>query len=95
VVVALADNSQHVWKEAGSDGVRKVTATLNVDALVCYTLKIRMVDTGVVVEKIVVGFAVPAPRFRAFAAARQPVIPASYLGPPESYRHLPSALPEN
>jgi hypothetical protein len=54
-----------------------------------------MVDPGLVLEKIVVGFAAPSPRFRGFADAPQPAIPASYLGPSESYHHLPSALPEH
>jgi hypothetical protein len=95
VVDALAYNSQHAWEEAVSDGVRKVTTTLNVDAPGYHTLKIRMVDPGLVLEKIVVGFAAPSPRFRGFADAPQPAIPASYLGPSESYHHLPSALPEH
>jgi hypothetical protein len=95
VVDALADNSQHAWEEAVSDGVRKVTTTLNVDAPGYHTLKIRMVDPGLVLEKIVVGFAAPSLRLRGVADGPQPVIPASYLGPSESYHHLPSALPEH
>jgi len=43
-----------------SDGVRKVTTTLNVDASGYNILKIRMVDPGVVLEKIVVGFSAPS-----------------------------------
>jgi hypothetical protein len=84
-VDALADNSQHGWEEAVSDGVRKVATTLNVDAPGYHTLKIRMVDPGVVLEKIVVGFAAPSLRTRGVADFPQPVIPASYLGPPESF----------
>ena len=95
VVDALADSSKQAWEEAVSDGVRKVTTTLNVDAPGYHTLKIRMVDPGVVLEKIVVGFAAPQLRFPQLPDDRQPAIPGSYLGPPESYSHLPSALPEH
>ena len=91
---ALVDTSQHAWEEAVSNGVRKVMTTLNVDAPGYHTLKIRMVDPGVVLEKIVVGLATPALPFRVSPGARQPVIPSSYLGPSESYHHLPSALSE-
>jgi hypothetical protein len=95
VVDALADNSQHAWEEAVSNGVRKVMTTLNVDAPGYHTLKIRMVDPGVVLEKIVVGFASSTLPFRVSPGVRQSAIPASYLGPPESYHRLPSATPEN
>jgi hypothetical protein len=71
VVDALANDSQKAWEEAVSDGVRKVTSTLNVDTPGYHTLKFRMVDPGVVLEKLVVS---------------QGEAPASYLGPPESYR---------
>jgi hypothetical protein len=72
IVDALADNSQKDWEQAVSDGVRKVTSTLNVDAPGYHTLKYRMVDPGVVLEKLVISAGVPPP---------------SYLGPPESYRN--------
>jgi hypothetical protein len=72
IVDALADNSQKDWEQAVSDGVRKVTSTLNVDGPGYHTLKFRMVDPGVVLEKLVVSSGVP---------------PSSYLGPPESYRN--------
>jgi hypothetical protein len=86
VVDALADNSQRAWAEAVSDGVRKVTTTLTVDQPGYHTLKFRMVDPGVVLEKLVVGFADPkAQRFRRLPAASAPLIPQSYLGPPESF----------
>jgi len=71
VVDALANDSQKGWEEAVSDGVRKVTSTLNVDTPGYHTLKFRMVDPGVVLEKLVVS---------------QGEAPASYLGPPESFR---------
>ncbi|MGA3136549.1 MAG: glycosyl hydrolase 115 family protein [Terracidiphilus sp.] len=71
VVDALANDSQKAWEEAVSDGVRKVTSTLNVDTPGYHTLKFSMVDPGVVLEKLVVS---------------QGEAPASYLRPPESYR---------
>ncbi len=70
LIDALADNSQKGWEEAVSDGVRKVVSTLHVDTPGYHTLKFRMVDPGVVLEKLVVS---------------QGDAPASYLGPPESY----------
>ncbi len=86
VVDALADNSEKAWAEAVSDGVRKVTTTLTVDHPGYHTLKLRMVDPGVVLEKLVVGFADPdAERFRRFFGGSASMIPESYLGPPESY----------
>ena len=94
VVDALTDNSQKVWEEAVSDGVRKVTTTLTVDTPGYHTLKIRMVDPDVVLEKLVVGFADPTARFPGAAGARQPMIPASYLGPPESYYRITSSPSE-
>ena len=72
IVDALAHNSQRDWEQAVSDGVRKVTSTLNLDAPGYHTLKFRMVDPGVVLEKLVVS---------------QAPLPPSYLGPPESYRN--------
>ena len=71
IVDALADNSEKAWEQAVSDGVRKATTTLHVDAPGYHTLKFRMVDPGLVLEKLVVS---------------QGATPASYLGPPESYR---------
>jgi hypothetical protein len=59
------------------DTVRKVTSTLNVSEPGYHTLKFRMVDAGIVLEKLVVS---------------QGPLPSSYLGPPESYRNpLPAA----
>ena len=71
-VYALANNSQKDWEQAVSDGVRKVMSTLNVDGPGYHTLKLRMVDPGVVLEKLHVSSGLPPP---------------SYLGPPESYRN--------
>jgi hypothetical protein len=59
------------------DTVRKVTSTLNVGEPGYHTLKFRIVDAGIVLEKLVVS---------------QGPLPSSYLGPPESYRNpLPAA----
>jgi len=71
IVDALAQNANADWAKAVSDGVRRVSATVNVDAPGAHTLKIRMVDPGIVVEKLVVSHGAIAP---------------SYLGPPESFR---------
>jgi hypothetical protein len=71
MVDVLAHNSDMDWEKAVSDGVRKVTSTLYVDGPGYHTLKFRMVDPGVVLEKLVVS---------------QGRLPESYLGPPESYR---------
>ena len=89
VVDALADSSQKAWEQAVSDGVQKIATNLTVDAPGYHTLKFRMVDPGVVLEKLVVGFADPtAPQFPGRNAASRSFIPESYLGPPESYRQL-------
>jgi Glycosyl hydrolase family 115/Gylcosyl hydrolase family 115 C-terminal domain len=89
VVDALADNSQKAWEQAVSDGVRKVTSTLTVDSPGYHTLKFRMIDPGIVLEKLVVGFADPTARFPGVAGSRRSLIPDSYLGPPESFYRLP------
>lgn len=70
VVDALADDTDNAWAIAVSDGIRKVTSTLTVTQPGYHTLKFRMVDPGVVLEKLVVS---------------QGQVPSSYLGPPESY----------
>jgi hypothetical protein len=71
MVDALENNSEKKWEQAVSDGVRKAVATLSVAEPGYHTLKFRMVDPGVVLEKLVIS---------------QGAAPASYLGPPESYR---------
>lgn len=94
IVDALADDSQQAWATAVGDGVRKVTAMLQVAAPGYHTLKFRMIDPGVVLEKLVVGFADPdAPMFPRRAAPAEPTVPASYLGPPESYYRMASSIP--
>jgi hypothetical protein len=86
IVNALADDSQQAWATAVSDGVRKVTSTLRVASPGYHTLKFRMIDPGLVLEKLVLGFANPdAPTFPGRAAPTEATVPASYLGPPESY----------
>ncbi|HET9101053.1 MAG TPA: glycosyl hydrolase, partial [Acidobacteriaceae bacterium] len=76
VVDALADDSEKAWATTVSDGVRKVTSTVTVTRPGYHTLKFRMVDPGVVLEKLVVS---------------QGKVPSSYLGPPESFYHPASA----
>ena len=86
IVDALADDSKQAWAIAVSDGVRKVTTQLHVASPGYHTLKFRMIDPGVVVERLVVGFADPdAPHLQGKPAPAEPTVPASYLGPPESY----------
>jgi hypothetical protein len=77
VVDALANHTESDWAKAVSDGVRKVASTLNVDEPGYHTLKFRMVDAGIVLEKLVVS---------------QGPLSSSYLGPPESYRNSSEAL---
>jgi Glycosyl hydrolase family 115/Gylcosyl hydrolase family 115 C-terminal domain len=71
VVDALAQNTEKDWSQAVSDGVRRVKSRWNLDTPGYHTLKVSMVDPGVVLERIVV--------------SHGPMKP-SYLGPPESYR---------
>jgi hypothetical protein len=78
MVDALEDHSEKNWEQAVSDGVRKITSTLKLDGPGYHTLKFRMVDPGVVLEKLVIS---PGPR------------PPSYFGPPESYRNAAPAGP--
>jgi hypothetical protein len=71
IVDALQNFTNKDWEQAVSDGVRKVSLPLNVDAAGYHTLKVRMVDPGVVLEKLIVS---------------QGKIASSYLGPSESFR---------
>lgn len=70
IVDALADNSQRAWAKSVEDSVREVSTNLTLEKPGYHTLKIWMVDPGVVLEKIVVDFGGAKP---------------SYFGPPESY----------
>ena len=94
IVDALADNSEHAWAEAVSDGVRKVVTPCSIAAPGYHTLHFRMVDPGVVLEKLVIAFANPAARLPGVPTPAEPAAPASYLGPPESYHRITSAPTE-
>ncbi len=86
IVNALADHSHAAWAKAVSNGARKVTTVLNVPSPGYHTLKIRMIDPGVVLEKLIVAFPNPnAPHFPGMHVPKIPRAPSSYLGPPESY----------
>ena len=73
VVDALAHNSDKDWAQMVSDGVRRVEINLNVEKPGYHTLKIGMVDPGLVLERLIV--------------SAGPLKP-SYLGPPESFRGM-------
>jgi hypothetical protein len=75
VIDALAHNSQADWAESVKDEVRKVKSTYTLAKPGYHTLKFWMVDPGVVLQKLVVDFGGVKP---------------SYLGPPESFRHVAS-----
>jgi len=70
VIDALEHNTDKDWEKVVSDGVRRVETTVNVEQPGYHTLKIGMVDPGIVLEKLVV--------------SAGPLKP-SYLGPPESF----------
>ena len=78
MVDALEHNTVEDWSRAVSDGVRRVRTKVVVDRPGYHTLKVWMVDPGVVLEKIVVS---------------QGAVHPSYLGPPESFRITKSAAP--
>jgi hypothetical protein len=86
IVHVRAKASGAGWARAVSDGVRKITTVLNVPAPGYHTLNIRMVDPGVVLEKLIVAFpGADTPHFPGMKAPSIPRAPSSYLGPPESY----------
>jgi hypothetical protein len=72
VVDILAQNSLKDWEESVKDSVRISKSTHTLDKPGNHTLKFWMVDTGVVLQKLVVDIGGVKP---------------SYLGPPESYRN--------
>jgi len=74
IVDALEHNAESDWAQAVSDGVRKVSVPISISSPGYHTLKIWMVDPGVVVERIVL--------------YRGDILP-SYLGPPESFHAAP------
>ena len=94
IVDALADISDHAWAEAVSDGDRKVVTPCNIAVPGDHTLHVRMVDPGVVLEKLIVAFPDPASRFPGVPESAEPAAPPSYLGPPESYYRLTSSSSE-
>jgi hypothetical protein len=71
VVDALAQNALTDWETSVKDGVRKVRSNHTLAGPGEHTLKVWMVDPGVVLEKLVLDLGGVKP---------------SYLGPPESYR---------
>ena len=71
IVDALEHNTESDWAQAVSDGVRKVSTPLSISAPGYHTVKLWMVDPGVVIERIVISHGRMLP---------------SYLGPPESFR---------
>src|SRR6266566_4805655 len=75
VIDALAQNSVEAWGTSVKDGVRKVRSTHLLAKSGYHTLKVWMVDPGVVLQKLVVNLGGVKP---------------SYLGPPESYRRVGS-----
>jgi hypothetical protein len=70
VVDALEHNAQSDWETAVSDGVRKLSFPISISSTGYHSLKVWMVDPGVVLEKIVL--------------YHDHLLP-SYLGPPESF----------
>ncbi len=71
VVDSLARNTTDDWSLSVKDGVRKVTSHVVIQNSGYHVLKFWFVDPGVVLQRLVVGFK---------------EVPATYLGPPESYR---------
>jgi hypothetical protein len=70
VIDALAQNSVEAWGTSVKDSVRKVRSTHLLAKSGYHTLKVWMVDPGVVLQKLVVNLGGVKP---------------SYLGPPESH----------
>jgi hypothetical protein len=70
IIDALAHNSTEDWSTAVKDSVRKVNSTVIIPHPGYHVLKFWFVDPGVVLQKLVLGFA---------------AVPDSYLGPPESF----------
>jgi hypothetical protein len=74
-----AQNHNTDWETSVKDNARRVRAGFTLAKPGCHTLKIWMVDPGVVVQKLVVNLGGLKP---------------SYLGPPESWFNPIPALPE-
>ncbi|HVW06098.1 MAG TPA: glycosyl hydrolase 115 family protein, partial [Vicinamibacterales bacterium] len=73
IVPAVYNAAGRDWEESVKNNARTVTTTHDVAAAGYHTLKIWMVDPAVVVQKLVV-------------TTGGATLPATYLGPPESYR---------
>jgi hypothetical protein len=78
VVDALARNSVEDWATSVRDSVRKVRSEHTVTTAGYHTLKFCMIDSGVVLEKLVLNLGGVKP---------------SYLGPPESFRGVENVEP--
>jgi hypothetical protein len=72
IIDVFAQNTQRDWAQAVEDSVRMVKSTHAIEGAGYHTLKLWMVDPGVVLQKLVV---------------RVGDVASSYLGPPESYSH--------
>jgi len=72
IIDALAYNTQQDWAQSVEDSVRKLKSTHTVEGVGYHTLKVWMVDPGVVLQKLVVDMGGVKP---------------SYLGPPESFHN--------
>jgi len=72
IIDALANNSQQEWARSVEDSFRKVKSTPTVEGVGYHTLKVWMVDPGVVLQKLIIDLGGVQP---------------SYLGPPESYHN--------
>ena len=70
IVDVLAQNTRNDWQQSVGDGVRKISTPLSFSNAGYHTLKVWVVDPGVVLERIVL--------------SHGPLLP-SYLGPPESF----------
>ena len=70
VIDTLAHNTNRDWEETVKDAVRYVKSSFTLSEPGYHTLKIWMVDPGIVLEKLVVDMGGVKP---------------SYLGPPESF----------
>jgi len=71
IIDTLEHNTQRDWEATVKDSVRYVKSSFTLAQPGYHTLKIWMVDPGIVIEKLVVDLGGMKP---------------SYLGPPESYR---------
>ena len=74
-----AANGNRDWEQSVSNNARYVTSKHQIAAAGYHTFKVWMVDPGVVLERILIDTP---------ASAKA----VSYLGPPESYRHI-AAVP--